>query len=441
MALDLLRGATLPDEQGRTLRIAGSFTDVSDRKRAQAALEERSAELSVANAQLARAARLKDEFLASMSHELRTPLNAVLGMAEVLTEEIPGPLVPAQRDCVQTIAESGRHLLALINDILDLSKIEAGKIVIDSEPVSVREIVRASLRFIKESALKKNLQIGEEFRQTAESVEADSRRLKQILINLLANAVKFTPENGRVGIEVWQPPERDAVAFTVWDTGIGIAAADLAGLFQPFVQVDSKLSRQFGGTGLGLAIVRKLAELHDGSVTVESAPGRGSRFTVVLPLTPAPPPAAEPPAREPVRPLRVLLVEDNERTIAAFRQHLEAHGCTIAVAATGPEGLDRARHTPVDVVVLDLQLPGMDGFEVLQALRQHPATAALPVVTVTALNMPGDRERCLAAGAQAYLEKPVRLRVLLDTLRQVPVPAAPPAAPVGAPPPVSLLSP
>ena len=440
------RGAALRDDQGRTLRLAGSFTDVSDRRRAQAALEERSAELSVANAQLARAARLKDEFLASMSHELRTPLNAVLGMAEVLSEEIPGPLVPAQRDCVQTIAESGRHLLALINDILDLSKIEAGKIVIDCEPVPLREIVRASLRFIKESALKKNLQVCEDFRQTTETVVADSRRLKQILINLLANAVKFTPEGGRVGIEVWQPPERDAVAFTVWDTGIGIAAADLAGLFQPFVQVDSKLSRQFGGTGLGLAIVRKLAELHDGSVAVESVPGHGSRFTVVLPLAPSPSgptnvpaaaPAAELPARDPLRPLRVLLVEDNERTIAAFRQYLEAHGCAIAVAATGPEGLDLARHTPVDVVVLDLQLPGMDGFEVLQALRQHPATAALPVVALTALNMPGARARCLAAGARAHLEKPVRLPVLFDLLRAVPRAVAPPA---GVPPPITLLS-
>ncbi|MCX7683483.1 MAG: GAF domain-containing protein, partial [Anaerolineae bacterium] len=288
---------------------------------------ERTAELSLANAELARAVRAKDEFLAAMSHELRTPLNSIIGLSEALQEDVYGPLNDRQLRSITIIGESGKHLLALINDILDVSKIEAGKLELTIGPVAVEPVCQASLGIVKQAAQKKRHTLSLTLDERVKTIQADSRRLKQILVNLLDNAVKFTPEGGAIGLEVRADEEREAVHFTVWDTGIGISAENMSRLFKPFVQLDSRLSREYSGTGLGLVLVQRMAELHGGSVTVESEVGKGSRFTVSLPWRFARAEVAEEEAevREgemeatvqvtcPTQ-VRILLAEDNEDSI------------------------------------------------------------------------------------------------------------------------------
>jgi two-component system, sensor histidine kinase and response regulator len=286
--------AIVPLRLGGTMVFSAFLRDITERKQAEAALRrmndvleqrvaERTADLSAANVKLAKATRLKDEFLASMSHELRTPLNAILGLSEALREQVYGPLTDKQDQSLRRIAESGYHLLALITDILDLSKIEAGKVDLTLAPVDVAGVCQASLRLIRESAQKKHQHVTSDVDPAVSTLLADERRLKQMLVNLLSNAVKFTPDHGRIGLEVIGHLNEQLVVFTVWDTGIGIADADRGRLFQPFVQLDSSLARHHAGTGLGLSLVARLADLHGGRVTLESTVGQGSRFCIVLP--------------------------------------------------------------------------------------------------------------------------------------------------------------
>ena len=279
-------------------RLADYAWDIMERKQMELTLEaernqlaqrvdERTADLSRANSNLARALRVKDEFLANMSHELRTPLNAILGLSESLSEQIAGPLNEKQQKYISTISESGHHLLSLINDILDLAKIDAGQITLDINKVDVHSVCQASLRMIKQLAQKKNQEVALEIDEGLKLMWADERRLKQMLVNLLGNAVKFTPENGRLGLEVRGDEEANKISFTVWDKGVGIKEEDLARLFQPFVQLDFGLARETTGTGLGLALVAQMARLHGGSIQAVSEPETGSCFTVVLPWEPA----------------------------------------------------------------------------------------------------------------------------------------------------------
>jgi len=241
-------------------------------------------ELSAANTALMQTNRLKDEFLANMGHELRTPLNAILNLSGALSEGAYGPLNEKQLKSLRTVEDSGRSLTTLLNDILDLSKIMAGQLALQIETVPLEMICASSVRRIGPTAQMKGVAVSLSADKAVQTVQADARRLVQILVNLLQNAVKFTPEGGSVGLEAGADPERSVVRFVVWDTGIGIAPEDLGRLFQPFVQLDAKLAQQHGGTGLGLALVKQLVELHGGSVSVESEQGHGSRFTVTLPL-------------------------------------------------------------------------------------------------------------------------------------------------------------
>ncbi len=387
---------------------------------------ERTAELSESNAALARASRAKDEFLAAMSHELRTPLTSILGMADALQEQIFGPLNEKQLNSVRIIGTSGHHLLSLINDILDLSKIEAGKLTLQPGPVHVELACQLSLQFVKQAALEKRIEISTRFDNNVQIIQADERRLKQILINLLSNAVKFTPEGGSIGLEVTGDVEQQVVHFTVWDTGIGIAPQDMGRLFKPFVQLDSSLSRQYSGTGLGLSLVHRLTEMHGGSVSVQSEVGQGSRFTVSLPWS------GRQVGKEKVDketsdatlstlslstcpPATILLAEDNESNIATISGYLTACGFEVIVARNGAEAIERAREHKPDAILMDIQMPGMDGLEAIRRIRAEGLT--MPIIAATALAMPGDRDMCLQAGANDYMSKPLNLKKLAETLR------------------------
>jgi two-component system sensor histidine kinase/response regulator len=246
-------------------------------------VEERTAELRNANTELTRVLRLKDEFLANMSHELRTPLTAILGISEALQDSVYGPLNDKQRKYLRTLENSGNHLLALITDLLDFYKLEAGKLSLEIGTVSVNEVCQLSLQIMLDAARKKQIRVSTILDYVVETVQADQRRLKQIIVNLLSNAIKFTPEGGSIKLEVSGDAENGQVDFSVQDTGIGIAEEDIKYLFDPFVQLDGGLNRAQDGTGLGLSLVHRLTKLHKGRVSVESELGKGSRFTISLP--------------------------------------------------------------------------------------------------------------------------------------------------------------
>ena len=403
-------------------------------ERAQLAdrVAERTLELRAANVELEHANRLKSEFLANMSHELRTPLNAILGLSEAMLEQVGGPLTPRQVRSATTIHTSGEHLLTLINDILDLSKIEAGKLDLHLERVNVEDLCQASLGFVKTQAMKKRIGVACENDGRVAHLQADPKRLKQILVNLLTNAVKFTAEGGNLGLTVSAPPGEDTVRFTVWDTGIGIAAEDAPRLFRAFTQIDSGLNRAQAGTGLGLALVAKLADLHGGSVALESEPGRGSRFTVTLPLPPDPDAGGAAGGSAALLRHRsglpshatgtggplILLAEDNEANIETMGGYLEGIGHRMRYASNGLVAVKLARELRPALILMDIQMPVMDGLTAIREIRADPALKDIPIVALTGLAMPGDRERCLAAGANDYLSKPVKLGDLVQRIRQ-----------------------
>jgi signal transduction histidine kinase/ActR/RegA family two-component response regulator len=427
--------------------------NITERKTAQLALESerasladrvetRTSELKQANVELARAARLKDEFLATMSHELRTPLNVILGMTEVLNTGLYGTMNPKQLRAITQIHESGHHLLSLINDILDLSKVEVGTLELSVTPIEVKDICQASLRFIKQMAMHQQVDVSYLYGSDMDTIHADGRRLKQILINLLTNAVKFTPEGGQVRLEVTSDPFKEIMHFTVTDTGIGIAAEDMPRLFKPFVQIDSSLSRKYEGTGLGLSMVARLTELHGGEISVESEPGQGSRFTVSLPIRDrhfSGPDGGQPlpdnellfassrglaqnAASVPETTLEnlravtvvptILLAEDDKTGAIVISDYLTAKNYKVVVARNGGTAIETARRLHPDLILMDIQMPGMDGLEAIRQLRADNRFDAIPIIALTALAMAGDRERCLQAGANDYISKPVKLSEL-----------------------------
>ncbi|NTV63022.1 MAG: response regulator, partial [Oscillochloris sp.] len=414
-------------QQGEPYRVVGLAQDVTEQRQANETLERRVAErtgaLSEANAELERAARLKDEFLANMSHELRTPLNTILTLTEAVTEGVYGMLNDRQRHALDAVTESGQHLLALINDILDLTKIESGKVELAIDTVDVDEVCTASLRMVRQLAHAKQLQITSSLDPLVDVVEADPRRLKQILVNLLSNAVKFTPEGGSVSLEVHGDREAEVIRFSIADTGIGIEPTDIPRLFKPFVQLDSRLNRRHEGTGLGLALVAHLTELHTGGIAVQSTPGRGSCFTVTLPWripveqkaveAEAPQKTVRPPLYE--QPV-VLLAEDNELVLHTTLDYLAAYGYNVCIARNGAEALAMTRELRPEVILMDIHMPVMDGFEAIRQIRADATIRATPIIALTALAMVGDRERCIGAGADDYLSKPVKFSQLIERI-------------------------
>jgi PAS domain S-box-containing protein len=427
----LAQASVLMDETNAPYRMLGSHVDITERKQVEEALveerallarrvEERTADLSIANAELARAARLKDEFLASMSHELRTPLNAVLGLSEALREESYGPLNNDQDRALATIAESGQHLLDLINDILDLARIGASKMELQLEPVAVATVCEASLRLVKQAAVKKQITVELMLDPAVDTLCADGRRLKQILVNLLSNAVKFTAPGGRVGLEVRGDTNRQTVDLTVWDTGIGIAGEHLDRLFQPFVQIDSRLARQYGGTGLGLALVYRMTEMHGGGVAVSSEIGTGSRFTISLPWVTDQRPSlnvhddADAEFSSSFR--DALIVEDSPAAAMQVARYLGELGIVTTVIDHGHDVLIQAAEMQPDLILLDILLPDTSGWDVLTKLKADPRTQAIPVVILSVLDEP---VRGMELGAASYLVKPCTRDELQSMLRQI----------------------
>ncbi len=413
-------------------------TELSERLQAEAKLTETNQKLAISNEELARATRLKDEFLANMSHELRTPLNAILGLTEVLQDDIIGTVNERQLKALKTVERSGNHLLELINDILDVAKIEAGQIELDLTAISVGHLCQSSAAFIKQQALKKNIQLHINIEDNLPNLLVDERRIRQVLINLLNNAVKFTPEGGSITLKVSQDTLninnsslQPSLKIAVTDTGIGIAPENINKLFQPFIQIDSALNRQYSGTGLGLALVKRIVELHGGSVGLTSELGVGSCFTVELPCTSASEimvnyqsttgltidPSDETTLTNQA-PL-ILLAEDNEANIITFLSYLEARGYRVLVARDGQEALNMAQTHQPDLILMDIQMPKMDGMEAMKQIRLNPHLVDTPIIALTALAMTGDSDRCLDAGANDYLTKPVKLKQLAITIQQL----------------------
>lgn len=404
----------------------------------------RSEEIGLKNEQLLEADRMKSEFLATMSHELRTPLNAIIGFSEILRDGLIGPLTDKQKAYVNDIFESGQHLLSLINDVLDLSKIEAGRMELEAEVTDVRLLLQNCLSIIKEKAAAQSIKLQTECSDALGNMWLDARKVKQIVYNLLSNAVKFTPEGGQVILRAQLVERKDILKQTrdmpgsdassighasqfieiaITDTGIGIEAQDIHRLFKPFVQVESTLSRRFEGTGLGLALVRKLAQLHHGAVAVQSTPGKGSTFTVWLEYKPAlaDPALAAPEAGE--RQLinahspHVLVLEDDDRAADLIRLQLESDNCRVTRAATAEIALAiLGDGVPPDLITLDILLPGMDGWEFLAKLKANDVLAHIPVVIISIV---ADSNRGLSLGAAHVLQKPVSANDLQTALSKL----------------------
>ncbi len=532
---------------------------------------ERTSDLRAANLELAQAIKAKDEFLANMSHEFRTPLNAILGISGALEEGAYGPMAPAQRQALRNIIDSAQHLLSLINDILDLSKMGAGKFSLDIGPVEVKALCESSLQMVSQIARNKKVSLHFENDSRVQLIHADGRRMRQVLVNLLGNAVKFTPPGGSVGLEVHGDLEEKVVRFIVWDTGIGINRETMQRLFHPFEQGEQGLMREYDGTGLGLALLHRMVELHGGSIAVESEPGRGSRFTVALAwqesldpmedgyiletisplqipfrrllylcasrhrqeetarslraivtewgmtlemyalsdddndlqahlLSPpdlifvdlegsdegemwhffqemivphlrdtVPPLIAlsstnasmetlplsvdgwlvKPPSRsqvlqtflrillaramkeagersehsEPAEPsmkgLKLLVVESGETLLAILQDYFHLRGYIVYSATEGEVALRLAREIVPDAIVISLQLQGMSSLETIRRMRQHEALRTVPIIALTSLSLPDDRERALETGVTTYLLKPVSFRYLEHLIVQL----------------------
>jgi signal transduction histidine kinase/CheY-like chemotaxis protein len=388
-----------------------SATIVREYEHEFAEKEREARSLAQINEELRRLDELKSEFLAMVSHELRTPLTAIVGYSRLLLRQVHGPLTPKQIEQQEAIFRSAQRLTDLINELLDVSRLESGRVELVPRPTDARAVADQAIAVVAVAAQAKRIQIENTIAAGTPAVHADAERLQQILVNLLSNAVKFTPDGGRVTVSAGR--HKDQVWVAVLDTGVGIPREELARIWDPFYQVESTLRRRHGGSGLGLTIVRRLVELHGGLVRAESeGENRGARFTFTLPV------ATEPVAHEVAPPReagierilagrRVLIVEDEPDNQTLMRTVVEdLLGGNAVVCGDGERAVFEAVETPPALILLDLMLPSMSGWEVARRLRQNHRTKSVPIIAVTALARPQERESALHAGCDGYLSKP-----------------------------------
>src|SRR5436309_847732 len=427
--------ATTFHDRDRVLKgVFAAARDVTELKLFEQRLQQK-------NAELEEASRMKSEFLANMSHELRTPLNAIIGFSEVLGDGLIGNLSDQQKKFIGDIFSSGKHLLSLINDILDLSKVEAGKMMLDLESVQISSLFANSLSIIKEKAHARHIDLTLDAPKELGSIRADARKVKQIVYNLLSNAVKFSLDGGQVTLRATRVPRaqvgqlpgpgigrgfpladnefQEFLEISVTDDGIGVSPGGLEALFKPFSQIDSGLSRKYQGTGLGLAMIKLLAELHGGTLAVESEEGEGSRFTVWLPLR----------AEEEIEAAKgvvlgptvdalagdryAMIVEADMKSADLIRVHLEAEGFKVVHAVTAEDALVLAERNTLSLITLAIMLPQMDGWELLTRFKQIRALKHVPIVIVSIV---ADRNKGFALGAAAVMQKPISRQELYDSL-------------------------
>ncbi|MBI5176146.1 MAG: PAS domain S-box protein [Candidatus Melainabacteria bacterium] len=406
--------------------VLASVIDISERKRSEELVKSRDEALALS--------RLKSAFIANISHELRTPLSGIIGMNQLLRQM---PLTIEQRELADSIADSAASLLTIVNDVLDLAKIESGKLTLNASPISVMSIVRDSARTLSEAARAKHLKLLTNIDYSIpDYLLGDPERIRQVLVNLLGNAVKFTPK-GQVSVEaILENEESDLVQvrFTVRDTGIGIEKDKIEALFRPFSQLDDSPTRRYGGTGLGLSISKTIVETMDGEIGVDSEKGVGSTFWFVLPLrrmpggtaaasefvTLPPPAVAAPPPSPELTGRLVLVVEDSPLLRMMAQKQLEKLGVRSVSAATGLEAVELLRANSYDLILMDLNIPEIDGLEVTRQVRvmELPLAKHTPIIAMTAAAMKGDLDRCLEAGMDDYLPKPVLLEDLEAKLKQ-----------------------
>ncbi|USR92292.1 PAS domain S-box protein [Phormidium yuhuli AB48] len=431
----MLRDAPRPMAEGMSLspaqvdRILITYRDITEQKNSQA-------KLAATNLELERASRLKSVFLANMSHELRTPLTSILGFSNLLLQKMFGSLNSKQILYLERIHDSGEHLLKLISDVLDLSKVEAGKIELTLHSLVATQICREAIALMSEQARLKQISLTLEVKNPEIRVMADELRLRQMLLNLLSNAIKFSEAGTQVQLNVEQ--DKTYVYLRVRDHGLGIPESQQALLFQPFQQLDSSLARHHEGTGLGLALTRKLAELHGGTVTCRSTLGEGSQFTIILPRQVQIP--SLPMETHPGRDGRtespegesgsLLLVEDHQANALLLTDILEFWGYCVTHVKDAYEALAWLQDHHPDAMLVDIHLPEFDGLQLTQEVRQSFAEPRIPIIAITALAMAGDRQRCLDAGCDDYLTKPVSCDRLAELLKKhldrTPDPSYPP---------------
>jgi PAS domain S-box-containing protein len=406
------------DSSGRVVGASKIARDVTEQNRAVAERERLLEAERVARADAERASRVKDEFVAMVSHELRTPLNAILGWTQLMTRARTDPAIISRG--LDVVARNTRLQAQLISDLLDISRIVAGKLQLDTRSVDLRSIVGQAIETIEEEAHAKGVEIDQRLDEGASLVSGDTSRLQQIVWNLLSNAIKFTPRGGRVRVSLQFAGSHARIE--VVDTGVGIRPDFLPHVFDRFHQADLSITRRFGGLGLGLSIVKHLVELHGGDVQAASAgEGKGATFTVTLPVVGD---TAEyerrrdrtdgPEIRVPLDAIRLLVVEDEADTLEFLRRLLTTHGATVLTAANAGEALALVRSGNPDLLISDIGLPEVDGYDLIQRVRREPSPGRdIPAIALTAYARSEDRTRALRAGYQAHIAKPVEPNELL----------------------------